>query len=339
MSRGMGRRRTMSRIVVSRLARACRPASTGILDQHELVCDGVPLAGDRRRRRHAALRLQRRAASRALPRHRRGLRRLSARAPLRAQGQLDARPSRGCCASSAAPPTPTPSGRSSWRARAGFAPADIVFTGVGKSAAELECAVPLGLKAINVESAGELARVEAIAARLGRRARASRSASIPDIDAKSHPHISTGLKINKFGMPARRRRASSSRRIGRPAGAARWSAIHVHVGSQITTLEPLRRAAALVGGPRRRAARRRASPLEYVDLGGGLGISYDGAAVPSAARLRRRRSSSEVRPTGLPIVIEPGRSIVGPAGALRRARRRPQAARRRRASSPSSTPA
>ena len=81
--------------------------------------------------------------------------------------------------------------------RAGFAPSDIIFTGVGKSAAELECAVPLGLKAINVESAGELDRVEAIAARVGGPVRVAVRIN-PDIDAKSHPHISTGLKINKM---------------------------------------------------------------------------------------------------------------------------------------------
>src|SRR5262245_63461872 len=85
--------------------------------------------------------------------------------------------------------------------RAGFATADIVFPGVGKSQAELECAIPLGLKAINVESAGELARVESIAARLGHRARVAIRVN-PDIDARSHPHISTGLKANKFGVPS-----------------------------------------------------------------------------------------------------------------------------------------
>src|SRR5262245_48773885 len=84
--------------------------------------------------------------------------------------------------------------------RAGFAAKDIVFTGVGKSGAELEQAVPLGLKAINVESAGELARIEHIAERLRIRARVAIRVN-PDIDAKSHPHISTGLKINKFGVP------------------------------------------------------------------------------------------------------------------------------------------
>ena len=80
--------------------------------------------------------------------------------------------------------------------KAGFAPADIVFTGVGRSRTELECAVPLGLKAINVESAGEIARVEAIAAAAGVVARVAVRVN-PDIDAESHPHISTGLRVEQ----------------------------------------------------------------------------------------------------------------------------------------------
>jgi diaminopimelate decarboxylase len=166
--------------------------------------------------------------------------------------------------------------------RAGFRPADIVFTGVGKSGAELECAVPLGLKAINVESAGELARIEAIAARLGKPVRVAVRIN-PDIDANSHPHISTGLKINKFGVPLDAARELLGTVSGRP----------------------------LLAGELARAG----LPLEYVDVGGGLGISYDGGDVVSAAAYVQALVDA-VRPTGLPIVIEPGRSIVGPAGAL-----------------------
>src|SRR5262249_51901899 len=125
--------------------------------------------------------------------------------------------------------------------RAGFAARDIVFTGVGKSPAELECAVALDVKAINVESVGELARVEAVAARLGRIARVAIRVN-PDIDAKSHPHISTGLKSNKFGVPLDDARELLTSIGGR--SALKLVAVHVHVGSQITTLDPLRRAAA-----------------------------------------------------------------------------------------------
>jgi diaminopimelate decarboxylase len=195
--------------------------------------------------------------------------------------------------------------------RAGFRPADIVFTGVGKSGAELECAVPLGLKAINVESAGELARIEALAARLGKPVRVAVRIN-PDIDANSHPHISTGLKINKFGVPLDTARELLATVSGRPF--LTLVAVHVHIGSQITTLEPIRRAASFVA-ELAAELQRAGLPLEYVDVGGGLGISYDGGDVVSAAAYVQALVDA-VRPTGLPIVIEPGRSIVGPAGVL-----------------------
>jgi diaminopimelate decarboxylase len=195
--------------------------------------------------------------------------------------------------------------------RVGFEPKDIVFTGVGKSIGELECAVPLGLKAINVESAGELSRIEAIAERLGRPTRVAVRVN-PDIDARSHPHISTGLKINKFGVDldaARDLFASFANRK-----FLQLVAVHVHIGSQITSLAPLRGAArfvAALSAELLRAGHR----LEYVDVGGGLGISYDGTDVVSPGDYVSA-IAGEVRSTGLPIVIEPGRSIVGPAAVL-----------------------
>jgi diaminopimelate decarboxylase len=134
----------------------------------------------------------------------------------------------------------------------------------------------------------------------------------PDIDAKSHPHISTGLKINKFGVPVDDARELLASLRSRP-----WLtlvALHVHVGSQITSLEPLRRAAALAARLSRELQDAGAR-LEYVDLGGGLGVSYDGREVPD---LREYVSAllDEVRATGLPIVVEPGRAIAAPAGVL-----------------------
>jgi diaminopimelate decarboxylase len=186
-----------------------------------------------------------------------------------------------------------------------------VFTGVGKSPEELESAVSLGVKAINVESAGELARLEAIGSRLGRQVRVAIRVN-PDIDAKSHPHISTGLKINKFGVPLDDARALLETLPARPF--LRMVAIHVHVGSQITSLEPLRQAAALAAAVSRELLQRQ-FPLEYVDVGGGLGVSYDGVEVPSAAEYVGALVDA-VRGTSLPIVVEPGRSIAAPAGAL-----------------------
>jgi diaminopimelate decarboxylase len=195
--------------------------------------------------------------------------------------------------------------------RAGYAPSQIVFTGVGKSPEELESAVALDVKAINVESAGELARLEAIASRLGRPVRVAVRVN-PDIDAKSHPHISTGLKINKFGVPI-----DDARALLQTLPARRFLklvAVHVHVGSQITSLDPLRRAATLAAAVSHELLQQR-FPLEYVDVGGGLGVSYDGAHVPSAAEYVGAIVEA-VRQTSLPIVLEPGRSIAAPAGAL-----------------------
>lgn len=195
--------------------------------------------------------------------------------------------------------------------KAGFSAADMVFTGVGKSGGELARAVPMQLRAINVESAGELERIEAIAASLDTQARVAIRVN-PDIDAGSHPHISTGLKINKFGVPADAARVLMDSIRSRPH--LKLVAIHAHVGSQITSLAPLRGAARFLAELASELGARGIS-LEYLDLGGGLGISYDGSDVLSP-REYVAALVDEVRPTGLPIVIEPGRSIVGPAGVL-----------------------
>jgi diaminopimelate decarboxylase len=195
--------------------------------------------------------------------------------------------------------------------KAGFTPAQIVFTGVGKTPAELECAVELGVKAINVESAGELARVEEIAARSSRVARVAVRLN-PDIDARSHPHISTGLRVNKFGVAPDDAAALFQSLASRPA--LQLVAIHVHVGSQITSLDPLRRAAAYVARTINQL-RQSGLTLEYADVGGGLGISYDERPVVDVADYVAALVD-EIGPTGLPIVVEPGRSISGPAGVL-----------------------
>src|SRR5205823_3702466 len=131
-------------------------------------------------------------------------------------------------------------------------------------------------------------------------------------DAKSHPHISTGLRINKFGVPLAEAH-ELFQTIGRRR-ALKLVAVHVHVGSQITTTDPLSRAAALVSGLAIEL-RQLGVHLEYLDLGGGLGISYDGREVASVVDYASALVG-HVRPTRLPIVIEPGRSITGPAGAL-----------------------
>ena len=193
----------------------------------------------------------------------------------------------------------------------GFDARQIVFDGVGKSDAELESAVALDLKAINVESIGELQRVEVIASRMGKVARVAIRVN-PDIDAKSHPHISTGLKINKFGIPTEDTQALLA--TFKQRRAVHLVALHVHVGSQITSMDPIRDAAVRLA-ELARDAQRAGINLEYVDAGGGLGISYDGGPVPSF-RDYAAAFVDAIRPTRLPIVVEPGRSIIGPAGAL-----------------------
>jgi diaminopimelate decarboxylase len=195
--------------------------------------------------------------------------------------------------------------------RAGFIPPQIVFTGVGKTDAELAYAIELGVKTINAESAGELERIDALA--IERQARARVALRInPDIDAKSHPHISTGLRTNKFGIAL-----DEARALGRAMRGRRGIEIvglHSHVGSQIVDLAPLRHAAeALVALAAELGDDGVA--IDHVDIGGGLGVSYDGTPAPTA------RDYADVilpviRPSGLTLVMEPGRNIIAPAGAL-----------------------
>jgi diaminopimelate decarboxylase len=195
--------------------------------------------------------------------------------------------------------------------RAGFDPKDIVFTGVGKTRDELEEAITKGVGTINAESAGELDRIGAVAARMGRRARVALRVN-PNIDAKSHPNISTGLRTNKFGVPIGEARRIYQERRSVPG--LHFVGLHVHIGSQITTAEPLRRAAEVLVSLALDITEDGFS-LEHVDLGGGLGISYEGRDIISP-----QEYASIVLPDlqrlGLPVVLEPGRAIVGHSGAL-----------------------
>jgi diaminopimelate decarboxylase len=195
--------------------------------------------------------------------------------------------------------------------RAGFIPTQIVFTGVGKTMAELGQAIDLGVRSINVESAGEIERVDALSRERQTRTKIAIRIN-PDVDAKTHPHISTGLKTNKFGI--------AIDDVPRLCAHARTLAgveivgLHAHIGSQITDLDPLTRAArALVGLARELAAA--GTRIEHLDLGGGLGVSYDGSRVPTA-REYADAVLPIVRESGLAIVLEPGRQIIAPAGAL-----------------------
>ena len=195
--------------------------------------------------------------------------------------------------------------------RAGFIPPEIVFTGVGKTGAELAYAIELGVKTINAESQGELERIDALARERQTRARVALRIN-PDIDAKSHPHISTGLKGNKFGIAISDVRELCRAMRGREGFEI--VGLHSHVGSQIMDLTPLRRAAeALVALSRE--LRDDGIVIDHLDVGGGLGVSYDGTAAPTA-RAYAEAVLPVIRESGLTLILEPGRNIVAPAGAL-----------------------
>jgi diaminopimelate decarboxylase len=187
----------------------------------------------------------------------------------------------------------------------------VVFSGVGKSAAEIRRALEADILCFNVESAAELARIERIAAELGRRAAVSFRVN-PDVDPKTHPYISTGLRQNKFGVafedaPALYRHAAAS-------ASLRVVGIDFHIGSQLTETAPfaaaLERVLALVD-----ALGREGIALAHLDLGGGLGIRYRDETPPPVADYLHALLG-QVGDRALKILLEPGRSLVGNAGAL-----------------------
>ena len=194
---------------------------------------------------------------------------------------------------------------------AGFTPRDIVFTGVGKTPEELDVAIAQDLGAINAESPGELDRIAARARAAGRTARVALRVN-PDIDAQSHPNISTGLRSNKFGVALQDARAVYRERLD--VKGLKFVGVHIHIGSQITTAEPLRRAAAALTSLALEL-RGDGVPLEHVDLGGGLGIAYEGRPMITPAEYAAA-VVPELRRANIPVVLEPGRAVVGHSGAL-----------------------
>ena len=195
--------------------------------------------------------------------------------------------------------------------RAGFGPDDIVFTGVGKTSEELALATRLGVHAINAESRGELERIEVLARAAGGSSRVALRVN-PDVTAGAHRHISTGQRSHKFGVPIET--AGDICRWVNTRDSLQLVGLHAHIGSQLLTVAPIRRAARAVVALASELADQ-GTALEHLDLGGGLGISYDGAPVVAAAEYVETLLEV-VRPTGLSVVVEPGRWVVGPAGVL-----------------------
>ncbi|MBM3773661.1 MAG: diaminopimelate decarboxylase [Acidobacteria bacterium] len=196
--------------------------------------------------------------------------------------------------------------------RAGGDPAGVVFSGVGKTADEIEQAIEHRIHSFNCESEAELVLIDALAARRGVTARFSLRVN-PDVDSLTHPYIATGLREHKFGIDIARAQEIYDR-----AGALRNLAAHgvsCHVGSQLLDTAPLEQAVdklvELAG-----RLRARGHPIRSLDLGGGLGIAYSASerAPDIGAFLGRVRP--KVERANLSLTLEPGRSIVGEAGLL-----------------------
>ena len=195
--------------------------------------------------------------------------------------------------------------------RAGADPVTIVFSGVGKTQDEIDAGLTAGILMFNVESAGELDVIESRARALQRTGRVSIRVN-PDVEADTHPYISTGQMIHKFGVPKDEapelyRRAARSPHL-------KVQGVACHIGSQILEAEPFWKALdEIVGVARQLAAEGIA--IEVLDLGGGYGISY-GPEPPLDMERMRRGLEERLTEASMRLILEPGRALVGNAGAL-----------------------
>ena len=195
---------------------------------------------------------------------------------------------------------------------AGGNPQKVVFSGVGKTEEEMVAALNAGILCFNVESASELDRLSAVATRIGKRAPISLRVN-PDVDAKTHPYISTGLKENKFGVPITDALALYRHAASLPA--IEVTGIDCHIGSQLLDpspfVEALERILPLID-----TLKNEGIHLHHIDLGGGLGIYYhDGQTEPVVADYLRPLLD-RLTGRGLRVLLEPGRRLVGNAGVL-----------------------
>ena len=190
----------------------------------------------------------------------------------------------------------------------------VVFSGVGKTAPEIDLAINAGILEFNVESEAELKLLAARAAKLKKKARFALRVN-PDVFAETHPYISTGLREHKFGIDIRQ-----ALRIYKSVAGNRWLEPHgvsVHIGSQIRSAEPfgaaMERVSKLVG-----QLRREGIVLKAIDAGGGLGIDYHGGVFDAAAKVEEYAAALNKSLGGFEgmLLLEPGRFIVAQAGAL-----------------------
>ncbi|MDR2934319.1 MAG: diaminopimelate decarboxylase [Candidatus Adiutrix sp.] len=196
--------------------------------------------------------------------------------------------------------------------KAGVAPGKVVFSGVGKTEREMAEALAAGIMMFNVESAAELEVLSRVAGQSGRRAPVALRVN-PAVDPQTHPYIATGLQTSKFGVPHDEAPALYLRAAADPH--LRVVGLDCHIGSQLTSVAPFAAAA-----ERLRALalelRQAGINLEYLDLGGGLGICYNAEEPPTAAAY-----AAALRPVldslpELTVVLEPGRRVSGPSGVL-----------------------
>jgi len=191
----------------------------------------------------------------------------------------------------------------------------VVFSGVGKTREELTAALQAGILLFNVESESELCALAESAARLRTVAPLAFRVN-PDVAAETHPYISTGLRKHKFGVPISEARALYAKASGARSLAVRG--VSVHIGSQITDAAPfgeaMTRVAHLV-----RELRQDGHRIDYVDAGGGLGISYEKPGAldfPAQVAAYAQSLTAPLRELDVHLLLEPGRSIIGPAGVL-----------------------
>jgi diaminopimelate decarboxylase len=187
----------------------------------------------------------------------------------------------------------------------------VIFSGVGKSTAEIRAALAAGIKCFNVESEPELERLDALAGEAGKRAPVSLRIN-PDVDARTHPYISTGLAGNKFGIPYDR--ALEVYRRAQGLAHVEIAGIDCHIGSQILETAPLDEALERVMALASQLTAEGIG-LRHVDLGGGFGIRYRDETPPDIGAYCRRLAKS-LAGRGLEVLLEPGRAVVGPAGVL-----------------------
>jgi diaminopimelate decarboxylase len=195
---------------------------------------------------------------------------------------------------------------------AGADPGKIVFSGIGKTRDEMAYALREGILAFNVESAAELDVLDAVAAEMGKRAPVALRVN-PDVDPKTHPYISTGMKKSKFGIDVRT--AIEEYERSRSLPHLEVVGVDCHIGSQLTDVSPFRDALARVRGILLEL-RARGFAIRYLDLGGGLGITYDDEAPPTPKDYASALLGDGIEKLGVTLLLEPGRVLVGNAGIL-----------------------